>query len=414
VSDSEPGAGGFPFIDLSKLLGGAGSGDPWVTASNLAVAIATDGGNEPNLDPITRMQITDLGRVAELHVAQAIGIELPSNTQIEPVSRGEWTKQSLDAYRPFFERFGEAMGSALQTEDLPVGDPMTAMLGQLIQGLGPMMVSASAGSMIGNLGRHALGQYDLPIPRDTNRVLIVAGAIDETAADWNIDINDLRLWMLIHELAAHAVLTIPHVRKRLDSLLIDYATAFRPDNDAIAEKFDLGFSGQPDMAQLQAMSEEFGDPEAILSMMRSRTHDLLVPQFEALVAAVLGFVAHTVDTICDGLIPSAPEIANRFRTRWIDQAPADKMMEQLLGLNISDELLARGSSFIEGIIERAGDEGLIRLWADELDLPTAAEIDAPGLWLARIGADGDSENLEGFDSVPDDISSLLDDNDPDS
>jgi uncharacterized protein (DUF2342 family) len=36
------------------------------------------------------------------------------------------------------------------------------------------------------------------------------------------------------------------------------------------------------------------------------------------------------------------------------------------------------------VIERAGPEGLNRLWESERMLPTPAELDAPGLWLARI------------------------------
>jgi uncharacterized protein (DUF2342 family) len=37
------------------------------------------------------------------------------------------------------------------------------------------------------------------------------------------------------------------------------------------------------------------------------------------------------------------------------------------------------------VVERAGEDALPRLWANEDDLPTPAEVDAPGLWLARIG-----------------------------
>ena len=37
-----------------------------------------------------------------------------------------------------------------------------------------------------------------------------------------------------------------------------------------------------------------------------------------------------------------------------------------------------------GVVERAGEDGLARLWEAERTLPTPAEIDAPGLWLARI------------------------------
>ena len=36
------------------------------------------------------------------------------------------------------------------------------------------------------------------------------------------------------------------------------------------------------------------------------------------------------------------------------------------------------------MIERAGADGLEPLWASERNLPTPNEVDAPGLWLARI------------------------------
>ena len=79
-------------------------------------------------------------------------------------------------------------------------------------------------------------------------------------------------------------------------------------------------------------------------------------------------------------------------------------MERLLGLEVTAETFSRGDRFIDGIVTRAGDEGLARLWADELDLPTAAEVDAPGLWLARIGLDGEIGQISA--EVPDDLSGL--------
>jgi len=36
------------------------------------------------------------------------------------------------------------------------------------------------------------------------------------------------------------------------------------------------------------------------------------------------------------------------------------------------------------VVERAGGDGLVRLWESERTFPTPAEITAPGLWLARI------------------------------
>lgn len=394
--------GGMPLFDLSGLLGGAQTGDPWAGAADLAAAIASEGGAEPNLDPLVRIRIEELVRVAELHVAQARGITLPSNTAVTPVTRGEWTRRSLAAYRPFFERFGEALGTA--TPGTPTGDPLGMMLGQLFSALGPALVSASAGSLIGHLGQRALGQYDLPVPRSGSpEVLVVPATIDETAAEWGVPVDELRLWVLVQELTTHAVLSRPHVRRRLESLLIDFAAAFRPNPEAIAERF-ASFESLTDLSQLQEMSEQFADPDTVLTLMRSPAHDLLAPQFEALVASVLGFVSHTVDGICRHLVVSHDEIRTRFRQRAVDVAPADRFMERLLGVEINERTLNRGDRFIDGVVTRAGEEGLERLWADELDLPTAAEIDAPGLWLARIGFDADPGAID--IEIPDDLSGL--------
>ena len=57
--------------------------------------------------------------------------------------------------------------------------------------------------------------------------------------------------------------------------------------------------------------------------------------------------------------------------------------DQLVPL-IKGALTHEGAAFIEGVAERAGEAGLARLWESERVLPTPAEVDAPGLWLARI------------------------------
>jgi len=56
----------------------------------------------------------------------------------------------------------------------------------------------------------------------------------------------------------------------------------------------------------------------------------------------------------------------------------------LLGLELTRAAYERGSRFVEGVVERAGAEGLDPLWRDLRNLPTPAEVDAPGLWLARL------------------------------
>jgi uncharacterized protein (DUF2342 family) len=56
----------------------------------------------------------------------------------------------------------------------------------------------------------------------------------------------------------------------------------------------------------------------------------------------------------------------------------------MLGIELTAASYERGSAFVKGVLERAGEEGLARLWDVPAHLPTPAEVGAPGLWLARI------------------------------
>jgi len=68
----------------------------------------------------------------------------------------------------------------------------------------------------------------------------------------------------------------------------------------------------------------------------------------------------------------------------VEGAEADRFVERLFGLELSQGTYDRGGAFIAGVLERAGEDGLRRLWASAEMLPTPPEVDAPGLWLARI------------------------------
>ncbi|MBW3615339.1 MAG: hypothetical protein KY439_08540, partial [Actinobacteria bacterium] len=68
--------------------------------------------------------------------------------------------------------------------------------------------------------------------------------IDRRAEEWDVPPTELRLWVLIQQLACHRTLKIPHVGRRLEALLIDFAGAFRPDTQALEGRLgDLGSLG---------------------------------------------------------------------------------------------------------------------------------------------------------------------------
>ncbi len=383
---------GVPFLgDLARMFQQQQHGPvSWDAARQLAASIANEGQPEPNVDPVARIQLEQLARVAELHVANASGLVVsPTGTGITivPVNRTQWTERSMGALRDLFEALAGSLASGLQVDPMSEldgeGDPMAAMFGGLMQMLGPMMLGMTAGSMLGHLARRSFGQYDLPIPRPpSDELMVVVPNLDEFGREWSLPNDDLRLWVCVHEVAHHAVLSVPHVRTRLDDLLRRYVGGFEPDSSSLEDR--LAGIELTDASGMAALQDAFGDPEVLLGAIRSADQRELLPYLEALVAVIVGYVDFVMDSIGEGLIGSYRMLSEALRRRRVEADPSDRFVERLLGLELTQSAYDSGAAFVSGVVERAGKEGLEQLWRSERELPTPAEVDAPGLWLARI------------------------------
>ncbi|MCU0267347.1 MAG: zinc-dependent metalloprotease [Acidimicrobiales bacterium] len=384
--EPNPFAGVPIFGDLMKLFGQQQPGPmSWDTARQFALSIATEGRPEANIDPVTRLGIEELARVAELQVANATGLEVSQTGQgitIAPVTRALWAQQTLEAYRPLFDVLAASLDQQPGDEAAPDPADPFGFLAPLMRAIGPMMLGLTAGSMVGHLAQRSFGQYDLPIPRPPgDRLLIVVPNIDAFGGDWSLPLDDLRLWVCLNEVTHHAVLGVPHVRERLDTLLRDYLARFEPDPgrlDLLGDFENLDASGPEAFQSLMA------DPEMVLGALQSPAQRELLPHLEAAVAVVVGYVDHVMDRIGTGLVGQYAMITEAVRRRRVEAAPHDRFVERLFGLELTQAQYDRGTAFVNGVLERAGDDGLRRLWASPRELPTPAEVDAPGLWLARI------------------------------
>jgi putative hydrolase len=257
------------------------------------------------------------------------------------------------------------------------------MFSGLFQMLSPMMLGMSAGSMVGHLARRCFGLYDLPIPRrPSDELALVVANVDAFADDWSLSGDDLRLWLCAQELTHHAVLGLPHVRDELSALIGAYVAGFRPNPLALEER--LASVDPATASSLGSLQQVFGDPEVLLGAMRTPAQEALRPRLDALVAVIVGFVDHTMDTIGARLLGSHARLVEALRRHRVEADPSDRFVERLLGLSLGPDQVDRGSAFVAGVLERAGSDGLARLWTDAAHLPTPAEVDAPGLWLARI------------------------------
>ena len=370
------------FGDLGKLFSQQAS-SAWETARQIAVAVATEGQSEPNVDPADRIALEELARVAELQVANATSLSTTRDGQVAtivPVTRAQWATATLDAYQHLLEPIGN-VSNRVEPEETTF-DPAQAMFGQIMKMIGPVMLSMTAGSMVGNLARRSLGQYDLPVPRSGSELMVVPANIDALADEWSLERSDLRLWVCLTELAHHAVLSIPHVSQRIDGLLTDYVRGFEADPGALESRLSSLDLANPD--SLNDLQSVLGDPEVILGAIQSPAQRALLPQITALVTVIAGYVDWTMDSIGHGLIGSYQRLSEALRRRRVTVDASDRFIERMLGLELGQDQYDRGSGFASGVVERAGTDGLDRLWRSARELPTPAEVDAPGLWLARI------------------------------
>lgn len=372
------------FGELAKLLANQGAVNHEV-ARQLALWMATEGRAEPNPDPVERIRLEELVRVADLHVAEATG--LPTSVTGRPltvaaVGRAEWARRALDAYRPLFEGLAGAVGQAEgDGEDAAAAaDPTSELLGGITEVVGPLLLGMQAGTMVGHLARRALGQYELPVPRPPSDELVMVPAnMQNFATDWSLSLDDVRLWLCLSEVTHHAVMGRPHVRARLDGLLRSYVGGFRADPSALQDRFSALDPTDP-----MSFQAALGDPSELLGAIETPEQRGTLVRIEAVVAVIEGFTDHVLDAAGQRLVSGYGALVEALRRRRAERGEGERFVARLFGLDVTPAQYERGRRFVTGVVERAGEEGLSRLWASERELPTPTEVDAPGLWLERI------------------------------
>ncbi len=406
MAPPEPGDAGNPFQsllgDLMNMLG-TNAPNQWEMTRSFALNVATGGSAEANVDPTQRIRLEQLARVAELNVIDATGMPVsPDGRRLTcvPVGRGDWTLRALESWRTLLTSMAPAPGpmpSAPPSESPTPGDPFAGddpmgglggLLGQWATAIGPMFFGLQVGSVVGHLSHRALGQYPLAVPwAPSEELVLVTENIASFAADWSLPEEEALLWVCARELASNSVLTRPGVRARLEELLTDLAESSAAATQDLTGR--LGALGSPggldgtgmDLESLQGM---FGDPEALLGELLTPESRRSSDQLTSLAVVVDAYADHVATVVGQKLVGSHTQLAEAWYRRRIERGKGEEAAGALFGLDLDQTQVDRGRSFVGGVLERAGDEGLARLWTSARNLPTPSEVDAPGLWLERI------------------------------
>ena len=97
-----------------------------------------------------------------------------------------------------------------------------------------------------------------------------------------------------------------------------------------------------------------------------------------------GYTDIVVEMLGERMITSHARIDEALKRHRLDRGEAAAFVDRLLGLELDRGHYDAGIAFSRGVVERGGIEQLNRLWTSPEMMPTRAELEAPGLWLARI------------------------------
>ncbi len=422
-------------------LGGQGAGLQWDSARQAAIWTAAGGSVEPNLDPLERIGFQDLLTKVRREVIATLGLpEAAVPTTINAQTRAGFAAEYLQELRGLFDAVVNGIatpanpGSTAADSNDNDEPQELASISQLFAMLGPAMNSPQLGTMVGTLATVALGTADLVGAR-TGQLMVIPANVNAFAAEWSIDTVIARSHVVIVEAVTAGILGVPHVQARIADLVRRYAAATRVNPSALRDSIGgmlgglngssaddgasdsplgniggllsgfglgglggLGGSGGPSGLGNNANNANSDSADAASKAMRSLSGDrgligvaetpeqaAIRAQIRTLMVPLAGVIEYGVAVIGARMLGDNRQVMEAWRRRRNAPADAIRSLSTLLGLQLTKDDLEAAGGFVGGVLQRVGSEGLTALWESDSNLPTTAEVEAPGLWLARIG-----------------------------
>jgi coenzyme F420 biosynthesis associated uncharacterized protein len=361
----------------------------WGTAQRVGDLIAGSPGNESppgGRALILGETVQPLALQFARRVSEYSGLELPAQLPpLEAVDRSRWIAANLQTMRPVLESLAaEGLGPGGRSRRMRFSSKHPGQdLGPLYDALGAaggLLLGAQVGAMAGMLSQRVLGQYDLALldPSVAPRLLLVAPNLAQAARTMQVDSEQLLAWVTIHEIT-HAVQFsgAPWLREHLAGIL-------RQLIDGLQVTVSLSaLLRLPSAGDARAFAERLRHGELVrLTLGEQRWQ--LVERLQATMSLVEGHAEHVMDAVGAEVLPSLPRLRAAMNRRREHRGLPWRVLERLLGLELKLRQYEEGRRFCDAVVLAGGPTALARAWRSAEDLPTAAELQEPELWLARV------------------------------
>ena len=106
-------------------------------------------------------------------------------------------------------------------------------------------------------------------------------------------------------------------------------------------------------------------------------------QIQATMAVIEGYSEHVMDVVGAEVLPAYDGLREAMERRRRSRSAPERALQRLLGFDLKLRQYELGKRFCDGVAEKAGIEGLNRVWEGADALPSLRELSRPGAWLER-------------------------------
>jgi uncharacterized protein (DUF2342 family) len=314
------------YESVVAVAGAGGSGAiDWAAAADAAKS-ATEPGSV-SLSAAERDAYADDVVAARDGVGDVVGLDVALPDVVTVQNRHHWIDANVETFRrvlaPLDERPGRFPGAVRRVNT------------------GTMAAS------LGFLARNVLGQYDpqLLVEGDASPDLVfVHPNVEAAAASLSVDRERFRRWIAFHEVAHVAEFEAApwlagYLRERLRAGVADLGAG------------DLSLESGP------------------------------LADLDVAMTVVEGYAELLMDRAFDR---ESADLRAKLDARRRGGGPLTRLLRRALGVGLKRRQYERGRAFFDAVEGAAGLEAAARVWRSPASLPTAAELDDPAAWLARV------------------------------
>lgn len=273
------------------------------------------------------------------------------------------------------------------------------MNAELIQSVAARAAAAEAGGLMAYLSTKVLGQYDPyagMVSEDAarrfpgGRLMVVAPNVLQIERELNVDPDDFRLWVCLHE-QTHRVqfAAAPWLREQMIRDMRELTVSLSGDAEAFGRRLSaVGSSAGAAVKRMRwGRGQEPQDGDSLLgplgAALDEREREML-ERTTAVMSLLEGHANWVMDGVDSSIVSSVKTIRRRFERRADLRGPLDRAVRRLLGLEAKAAQYVQGQRFVTEVVEAVGRDGFNQVWQSPQSLPSAREIRHPQEWVERV------------------------------